>query len=326
MAKTIDEFLSTIAKNPTHKISHTRNGYDYLREYGEYIKQSIKNGTSPFLPDENGEINLQPAYDLYNKRIALGYPLFKKDVNLTPEQKKKRFQFEIENDALKQVLFLTKQKELNAPTPAFITYDAIQDAIASGVKCSVPKGTHGISIPFFDPVDWGKINTISYINENGERVEKKRDVWFNLSQIEGSDELAMYCKNRIAERVSFDFANKPMYIEKENTIELSNHTSSCDIYLMQVLASMENGDVIRVSPEQAKSFQKDMISQLSAFNKKINKPDEVAIKRICNNAAKLLSKFRLEKKLDKYRETEKPSQKKIVVKRKRTVYPYSKER
>lgn len=315
----IDEFLSTIQKNPISNNAHIKNGYDYLREYGDYIKQSIKNGTSPFLPDDNGEINLQPAYDLFTKKVFFGYPHIKTGLKLTPEQKKNRFLTELENDTLKQILFLTKQKELNAPTPAFITFEAIQEAISSGVKCSIPKGTHGLVIPFLDKSDWGKINSVNYINANGQKAEKKKDVWFNISQIEGSDALAMYCKERIANKVSIDFANKPLDIEKNETISMYKLTSSTDTYLMQILASLENGNIIKVTPEQANKFTKNIISELSSYNKKIQKPDEVAIKRICNNTAKLYNNYRFENRAD-------VPQKKVYISKKKDVPFYGKQR
>ncbi len=41
-----------------------KSSYDYFKELGNSLLASLRNGTSPFLPNKDGFVDLQPAYNI----------------------------------------------------------------------------------------------------------------------------------------------------------------------------------------------------------------------------------------------------------------------
>ena len=107
---TIDNFedgLKQSSPMPLLNVDRKRKtGYDYLEELSNKLIASIKDGTSPLLPNAEGFVDLKPAYNFANNKVQSG---------------------------LTQVMLLEKMKELGSPSNGFITFDMLKKAQDAGV-------------------------------------------------------------------------------------------------------------------------------------------------------------------------------------------------
>lgn len=247
-----------------------KSSYDYFKELGDKVLTSLENGTSPFLPNKDGFVDLQPAYNINNNEKAQG---------------------------LTQIMLLTKAAELSAASKGFVTFETIAKAQKAGVECKIAKGSKGVVIPIVDSKNWGEIkfkNTWFNIAqvENAENLiafckekiteQYKKDVAYINEKYPNSDYAE---KKNPAERV--------MEKINEKVIPLNEATKEPFQYLAQVLNAVQSGRKLYVTPEQAEAFKTATIAKLSAeiTNEKGNvTPDYLAIQKIVAPAERLYLK------------------------------------
>lgn len=243
-----------------------KSSYDYFKELGNSLLASLRNGTSPFLPNKDGFVDLQPAYNINTNQKAEG---------------------------LTQIMLLTKSAELGAVSNAFVTFETIKKAQDAGVECKLAKGSHGVVIPVVDGKNWGEIKfknnwfNISQV-ENGENLiafckqkmteQYEKDVQYINENHPNSNYAA---KKNPAERV--------METVNEKVIPLNEKTAEPFQYLAQVLNAVQTGRKLFVTPEQAENFKAKAIEKLAAEIEP-GKPDLLAIKKICDPAERLYLK------------------------------------
>lgn len=293
---TLNDFKKDLKVTPPMQFDQKREktGYFYFKMLGEKFKESLENGTNPFLPDFHNIINLKPAYDVYNNT---------KFTSLT------------------QFMLLTKQAELNAPTAAFVSYEIVKKAQNDGVKCEIKKGSKGLVIPVVDEKDWSKIifkntwynivqigNSENLLDYCKDRMTEKYVQELNYNSNNYPSSLYKKTKNP----ATFVF-NKP---NKEIT-SLNSKTQEPYQYLAQILNAIDSGKKIIVKPEQADDFRKKTISLLSSEFKP-GCLDVCAIKKLSNSAYK----FYKDNKRKEYNSPNNEMGKKKTVKR----YVYSRER
>ena len=282
-----EDGVKTASPMPLVGLKKVKSSYDYFKELGDRVLASLENGTSPFLPNKDGFVDLQPAYNINTNEKAEG---------------------------LTQIMLLTKAAELGAASKGFVTFETLKKAQDAGVECKLAKGSgKGIVIPVVEPKNWGEI--------------KFKNTWFNISQIENAENLIAFCKEKMTAQYQKDVAyikeNYPNsdYAEKKNPAErvmekanekiipLNEETKEPFQYIAQVLNAVQAGRKLAVTPEQAEAFKAAMISKLTAeiTNEKGNKtPDFLAIQKIVVPAERLYknNQERLQKSYDKKNEKE----------------------
>lgn len=245
-----------------------KTAYDYFQILGDSLAASIKNGTSPLLPNKDGFVDLKPAYNINTNTKAEG---------------------------LTQLMLLEKQAELKAPTAAFVTFATVKKAQNAGVDCKVLKGSKGIQIPI-----------VERTNDNGFEI-KAANNWFNISQIENPEKLIQFCKDEMTkkyeEKVEYINTTYPnsSYQEKKNPAErdfekpnekivpLNEKTTEAYQYLGQLLNAVQSNRKLYVTPEQATLFQKKAEQVLTAEYEP-GKKDILAIKKLTDSAERLYKK------------------------------------
>lgn len=264
LAKVFEESLKESSPMPLYsKQKKEKTSYDYFQSLGETITNSLKNGTSPLLPNKDGFVDLQPAYNINTNTKSEG---------------------------LTQIMLLEKQKELNAPTAGFVTFETVQKAQEAGIDCKIAKGSKGVIIPVVDEKNWGEI--------------KFKNTWFNISQIENAENLVNFCKEKMTEKYNNDVTYikehypNSSYKEKKNPAEfnmakpnekvmpLNEKTAEPYQYLAQVLNAVQSGRKLYVTPEQASAFKEKTIQLLTAEYEP-GKLDVCAIKKLTNSAEHL---------------------------------------
>lgn len=280
-----------------------KTSYDYFRLLGKTLTESLQNGTSPLLPGKDGLVDLKPAYNI--------------NTNLKSE-------------GLTQIMLLEKQKELNAPTAGFVTFETVKKAQESGIDCKIAKGSKGVDIPAVDEKNWGEI--------------KFKNTWFNISQIENADKLVEYCKEKMTEKYNKDVAYikehypNSAYKEKKNPAKLDMNRSNEKViplnekteepfqYIAQVLNAVQSGRKLYVTPEQAASFKEKTVQLLTAEYQP-GKLDVCAIKKLANSAEHLY--LNNKKHLQEYMQKKETEQTKQPVKKAKKIerdYEYRRER
>lgn len=283
---------------PLSGLKKVKSSYDYFKELGDSLLSSLQNGTSPLLPNKDGFVDLQPAYNINTNQKAEG---------------------------LTQIMLLTKAAELGSSSKGFVTFETIKKAQDAGVECKLAKGSHGITIPVVDSKNWGEIKfknnwfNISQV-ENAEKLiafckqkmteQYEKDVAYINEKHPNSDYAE---KKNPAERVM----EKP----NEKVIPLNEKTAEPFQYLAQVLNAIQSGRKLFVTPEQAEAFKTATIAKLTAEIEP-GKPDLLAIKKICDPAERLYlkSKENLQKFYEKKKENEQKVEK-TAAKKPRTREP-----
>lgn len=263
-AKVFEEVLKESSPMPLYsKQKKEKTSYDYFQSLGETITESLKNGTSPLLPNKDGFVDLQPTYNINTNTKSEG---------------------------LTQIMLLEKQKELNSPTAGFVTFETVQKAQEAGIDCKIAKGSKGVVIPAVDEKNWGEIkfkNTwfnISQIENADKLVEFCKE------------KMTEKYKNDVA-YIKEHFPNST-YKEKKNPAELNmakpnekvmplnEKTAEPYQYLAQVLNAVQSGRKLYVTPEQASTFKEKTIQLLTAEYEP-GKLDVCAIKKLTNSAEHL---------------------------------------
>jgi len=283
-----EDGVKTASPMPLSGLKKTKSSYDYFKELGDKVLASLENGTSPLLPNKDGFVDLQPAYNINSNEKAEG---------------------------LTQIMLLTKAAELGVPSNAFVTFETLQKAQKAGVECKLAKGSKGVVIPVVDPKNWGEI--------------KFKNTWFNISQVENSENLIAYCKQKMTEQYQKDVAyinekhpnseyaakknpaERVMEKANEKVIPLNEKTAEPFQYIAQVLNAVQSGRKLFVTPEQAEAFKSAAVAKLSAEIEP-GKPDLLAIKKICDPAERLYlkSKENLQKYYEKKKDVEQSAAKK----------------
>ena len=281
-----EDGVKTASPMPLGGLKREKSSYDYFKELGDRVLASLENGTSPFLPNKDGFVDLQPAYNINTNEKAEG---------------------------LTQIMLLTKAAELGAASKGFVTFETLKKAQDAGVECKLTKGSKGIVIPVVDSKDWGEIKfknnwfNISQI-ENAENLiafcKEKMTAQYQKS--------VAYIKENYP---NSDYAEKKNPAERvmekanEKIIPLNEKTKEPFQYIAQVLNAVQSGRKLAVTPEQAEAFKAAMISKLTAeiTNEKGNKtPDFLAIQKIVAPAERLYknNQDRLQKSYEKKNEKE----------------------
>lgn len=283
-----EDGVKTASPMPLSGLKKTKSSYDYFKELGDKVLASLENGTSPLLPNKDGFVDLQPAYNINSNEKAEG---------------------------LTQIMLLTKAAELGVPSNGFVTFETLQKAQKAGVECKLAKGSKGVVIPIVDPKNWGEI--------------KFKNTWFNISQVENSENLIAYCKQKMTEQYQKDVAyinekhpnseyaakknpaERVMEKANEKVIPLNEKTAEPFQYIAQVLNAVQSGRKLFVTPEQAEAFKSAAVAKLSAEIEP-GKPDLLAIKKICDPAERLYlkSKENLQKYYEKKKDVEQSAAKK----------------
>lgn len=277
---TIDNFedgLKQSSPMPLLNVDRKRKtGYDYLEELSNKLIASIKDGTSPLLPNAEGFVDLNPAYNFANNKVQSG---------------------------LTQVMLLEKMKELGSPSNGFITFDMLKKAQDAGVDCKLMKGSKGVVIPIFEK---GKIKEVDVKNnwfnlsqiENADALvafykEKMTEQWKkDVAYINEKHPDSDYAEKK-------NPAEKNMAKENKNIIPLNDKTTEAFQYIAQVINAMNTGRKLFVTPEQAAAFKTKAIQELTAEYEP-GKRDLLAIKNITDKASYMFSKS--QENLKKYQE------------------------
>lgn len=283
-----EDGVKTASPMPLSGLKKTKSSYDYFKELGDKVLASLENGTSPLLPNKDGFVDLQPAYNINSNEKAEG---------------------------LTQIMLLTKAAELGVPSKGFVTFETLQKAQKAGVECKLAKGSKGVVIPVVDSKNWGEIkfkNTWFNISqvENAENLiayckqkmteQYQKDVAYINEKHPNSEYAA---KKNPADRV--------MEKANEKVIPLNEKTAEPFQYIAQVLNAVQSGRKLFVTPEQAEAFKSAAVAKLSAEIEP-GKPDLLAIKKICDPAERLYlkSKENLQKYYEKKKDVEQSAAKK----------------
>lgn len=283
-----EDGVKTASPMPLSGLKKTKSSYDYFKELGDKVLASLENGTSPLLPNKDGFVDLQPAYNINSNEKAEG---------------------------LTQIMLLTKAAELGVPSKGFVTFETLQKAQKAGVECKLAKGSKGVVIPVVDSKNWGEIkfkNTWFNISqvENAENLiayckqkmteQYQKDVAYINEKHPNSEYAA---KKNPADRV--------MEKANEKVIPLNEKTAEPFQYIAQVLNAVQSGRKLFVTPEQAEAFKSAAVAKLSAEIEP-GKPDLLAIKKICDPAERLYlkSKENLQKYYEKKKDVEQSAVKK----------------
>ncbi len=283
-----EDGVKTASPMPLSGLKKIKSSYDYFKELGDKVLASLENGTSPLLPNKDGFVDLQPAYNINSNEKAEG---------------------------LTQIMLLTKAAELGVPSNGFVTFETLQKAQKAGVECKLAKGSKGVVIPVVDSKNWGEIkfkNTWFNISqvENAENLiayckqkmteQYQKDVAYINEKHPNSEYAA---KKNPAERV--------MEKANEKVIPLNEKTAEPFQYIAQVLNAVQSGRKLFVTPEQAEAFKSAAVAKLSAEIEP-GKPDLLAIKKICDPAERLYlkSKENLQKYYEKKKDVEQSAAKK----------------
>ena len=274
--------VKTASPMPIDSLKKEKSSYDLFKELGNKVLASLENGTSPFLPNKDGFVDLQPAYNINTNEKLSG---------------------------LTQIMLLTRASEIGASSKGFVTFETVKKAQSAGVECRVKNGPK-IVIPVVDQKDWSEIkfkNTWINISEieNADNLvafckkkmteQYQKDVAYINENYPNSEYAA---KKNPAEKVM----EKVMEKVNEKVIPLNEKTKEPFQYLAQVLNAVQSGKKLYVTPEQAENFKNGMIAKLTAEIKP-GKPDLLAIKKICDPAEQLYRKSN--ERLQKYYENKK---------------------
>lgn len=254
-SKTFEEFEQDVQEMPVVPKKKELTAYDYGSIYAAKLKSSLSNGKSPFLPNEQGLIDLKGTYNMRTNEL---------------------------NHGLSQIMLKERQAELKAPTGAFVTFDTIRNAQQNGIDCAVIKGQHGFDIQVQNPENKEDIRTMKWFNIS--QIAKPENLKSYLDE-------QMSLKTQ--ETNTYNKEHNPTFKDKKNPAEkvmdrpnekiMKINFETPEQYLGQVLAAMSTGTKLVVSKEQAEIFKKQTIDALEKKNSK-GKVDRYAIFKLASNA------------------------------------------
>lgn len=253
--KTFDEFEQDVQEMPAVQKKKELAAYDYGSIYAAKVKNSLNNGTSPFLPNEQGLIDLKGTYNMRTNEL---------------------------NHGLTQIMLKERQAELNAPTGAFVTFDTIRKAQQNGIDCAVIKGQHGFDIQVQNPKKKEDIRTMKWFNisqiANPENLKSYLDEQMKLE----TEKTNAYNKEH---NPTFKDKKNPAekVMDRPNDKVMKINFETPEQYFGQVLAAMSTGTKLIVSKEQAEIFKKQTIDALEKEHAE-GKVDRFAIFKLASNA------------------------------------------
>lgn len=257
-SKTFEEFEQDVQEMPVMPVVPKKKeltAYDYGSIFAAKVKNSLRNGKSPFLPNEQGVIDLKGTYNMCTNEL---------------------------NHGITQIMLKERQSELNAPTGAFVTFDTIRKAQQNGIDCAVIKGQHGFDIQVQNPENKEDIRTMKWFNisqiANPENLKSYLDEQMSL---------------KTQETNAYNKEHNPTFKDKKNPAEkvmdrpndkvMKINFETPEQYFGQVLAAMSTGTKLIVSKEQAEIFKKQTIDALENEHTK-GKIDRFAIFKLASNA------------------------------------------
>lgn len=290
-----EEGVKDASPMPLHS-KKEKSSYDYFLALGDSLAESLSSGKSPLLPNKDGFVDLQPAYNINNNTKAEG---------------------------LTQIMLLLKAAELGSPSNGFVTFETVKKAQDAGVECKIAKGSKSVVIPVVDEKDWSSIKfknawfNVSQIENAGNLIafckermteQYKKDVQYINEHYPNSDYKE---KKNPAEFVM----SKP----NEKVMPLNEKTEEPFQYLAQVLNAVHSGRKLFVTPEQAEKFRTKAVELLNAEYQP-GKRDVFAVKKMCN-AAEYLYRTNRKHLQEYYQKKDAPEQKKTAGKNPRTREP-----
>lgn len=263
--KMFDDFAKEVQEMPKAPPAH-QNDLDYGEAYGNMIKSSLANGTSPFLPNEQGLVDLKGTYNMRTNDLHRG---------------------------LTQIMLLERQAQLGSPSGAFVTSDTVRKAQENGANCSIKKGEAGFAIEVQNPDKKSDIRTMEWFNISQINNPESLQQFLNQQMNTRTQETNEYNKN-----------NKPTYYEKKSPAQkvmdrpnqktMRINFSTPEEYIGQVLAAISTGTKLVVTPQQAENFKNATIETLNREHKE-GSIDKYAIfkmaskaNNICKNTVRML--------------------------------------
>lgn len=207
----------------------------------ELVQKNLKNGKSPFLPNEQGFIDIKGAYNMNNNNMHHGYS---------------------------QLILREQQAKLNAPTGAFVTWEMIKKAQNAGVDCAVKKGQHSVQIKLKSPTT-SEYVTHYYFNisqiENPENLKSFLDEKM-AAQVEKTNAYNKENKENFYEMKNP--AERDLNKPNEKVMKIRPFNTPAE-YLGQVFTAISQGIKLIVSSEEAAKFKEDFLTDLNV-NKLFN--------------------------------------------------------
>jgi len=285
------------------KKSKEKSSYDYFQELGDTLVKSLKDGTSPLLPNKDGFVDLQPAYNASKNTKTEG---------------------------LTQIMLLTKKAELNAPTAAFVTFESVKKAQEAGVECKIAKGSKGVTIPAVDLKNWSEIkfkNTwFNFAQVEGAEALK---AFLDAKMTEQYKKDVQYINEHYPNSAYKEKKNPADFVmNKENlkAMPLNEKTEEPYQYLAQVLNAVNTGRKLYVTPEQAEKFKNKAVEILTAEYEP-GKLDKAAIMKLSVSAENLYRKNKeMLQEYSQKKEVAQESPKKEAPKKSRPAPSYERER
>ena len=135
---TLETLDNEVKKMPSVSSKRILTHFDYGAIYASKLLKSISEGTSPFLPGEDGILKTNGVYNMRTNSLHHG---------------------------ISQIMLKERQAELGSPTGAFVSFEMVEKAQKAGFDCHVIKGEHGFDIVVQNPDDL-KEETIKWFNES----------------------------------------------------------------------------------------------------------------------------------------------------------------
>ena len=233
----VKDFSSAVEIAPAMPVSQHQKKTPaiYLKEIGDLVLKQLKNGTSPFLPNKDGFVDLQPAYNIKNNGIRNG---------------------------LEQIALLAKQKELGVSENGFVTFESLKKAQDAGIECKIMKESHGITIPVLDK-EGNLVYKETWFNlcqiENSQALVD----FYKKEMTETYEKNVAYNKEKYGDKAYEQKNPAEKSMQNENKPRLLNEkTNNAAQYLAQVLGAVEYGSKLAVNPEQAELFKEKAVAAL----------------------------------------------------------------
>lgn len=248
----------------------------FALDYKKQLETSILDGTSPFLPNKDGFVDLKGAYNMRDNKLHHG---------------------------LTQLMLKERQVELGAPTGAFVSLDTVLKAQKEGnVDCHIRKGEHGFDIQVKNSKT-DETKTIKWFNISQIVNPENLKTYLDEQMAKRTQETNEYNKQN---HPDWEEAKNPALkdMERPNENVLRANFVYPEEYLGQVFAAMSTGTKLMVSPKQEEHFKKTLIDSL---NKKLENgdPDVFAIFKIASKANEICKKTVVHLNKDKNKEVNK---------------------
>lgn len=280
---TLEKFESTVVEMPAIKKPLTK--YDRAVILSKEFENSLKDGTMPFLPNEQGVVDVKCAYNMNSNKA---------------------------HKAHTQLFLSMRAKKLGSPTGAFVTSDTIKKAQDNGVKVLIKKGEHGKDLEIKDGsvMKWFNASQLEGADELRKYLDEKIQKEFEKQEAylkENPDKKRGGNVNLGGNNQYYDSPNtegdiactafKRTVNEKTGKEYIAN-ADTAD-YLGQVLAAMQTKSRLIVTPEQAELFKNAALKEINTTFVKIEngkqidtgKKDYFAVYKMLNSADNARKKY-----------------------------------